>query len=248
VVYTATLPGRTDTTDYTAKGTEIEMVYNPTRNWRILANVARQETVQSNALPFLKDLIATMTPVWNQLRNRPNAAYPLNWQPGDPLAANVQTFGAWLDANIFGPFATAVATEGSASAEQRKWRANLVTHYRFGRDSFLGDRLKGWSIGGAVRWQDKLGIGYPASRNPDGSVQFDLARPFYAPAETNVDAFVSYERKVWSDRINWKVQLNVRNLIASDTPIAIGVQPWGDISTVRLAPERRWYLTNTFSF
>ena len=248
VVYTATLPGRTDTTDYTAKGTEIEMVYNPTKNWRILANVARQQTVQSNALPFLKEFIVNMTPVWNRLRNRPNAAYPLNWQPGDPLAANVQTFGAWLDANVFGPFATAVATEGSASAEQRKWRANLVTHYRFGRDSIWGDKLKGWSIGGAVRWQDKLGIGYPASRNQDGSVQFDLARPYYAPAETNVDAFVSYVRKVWSDRISWKVQLNARNLIASNTPVAIGVQPWGAISTVRLAPERRWYLTNTFSF
>ena len=64
----------------------------------------------------------------------------------------------------------------------------------------------------------------------------------------NVDGFGSYERKIWKDRINWKIQLNVRNLIADDTPIALGVQPWGDISTVRLAPERRWSLTNSFTF
>lgn len=248
VNYFSSLPGRTDTTDYTAKGTELEIVCNPNRNWRILANVAKQETVQSNALPFLKDLIARMTPVWNQLRNRANAAYPLNWQPGDPLAANVQTFGAWLDANVYSPFATAIATEGSASAEQRKWRANLVTNYRFGSGSILAEQLKGWSIGGAIRWQDKLGIGYPTTRNPDASVNFDLAHPYYAPAETNVDAFASYERKVWNNRINWKIQLNVRNLIADDIPIAIGVQPWGEISTVRLAPERRWYVTNSFTF
>jgi hypothetical protein len=189
-----------------------------------------------------------MTPVWNQLRNRPHAAYPLDWQPGDPLPANVQTFGTWLDGNVFGPFATATATEGSASAEQRKWRANLVTNYRFGSGSILAEKLKGWSIGGAIRWQDKLGIGYPTTRDTDGSVQLDLARPFYAPAETNVDVFASYERKVWNNRINWKIQLNVRNLIADDTPIAIGVQPWGDISSVRLAPERRWYVTNSFTF
>ena len=44
------------------------------------------------------------------------------------------------------------------------------------------------------------------------------------------------------------MQFNVRNLIADTAPIAIGVQPWGKVSTVRLAPERRWYLTNTFSF
>ncbi len=248
VVYTSSVPGSTDTTDYTAKGTELEIVCNPTKNWRILANVAKQETVQSNALPFLKDLIARMKPAWDQLRSRPFAAYPLGWQPGDALAANVLTFGSWLDANVFGPFATAIATEGSASAEQRKWRANLVTHYRFGRDSVFGEKLKGWSIGGAVRWQDKLGIGYPTTRKTNGSVQFDLAHPFYAPAETNVDGFASYERKIWKDRINWKIQLNVRNLIEDDTPIAIGVQPWGDISTVRLAPERRWYLTNSFTF
>ncbi|MDO8542224.1 MAG: hypothetical protein Q7S40_17430 [Opitutaceae bacterium] len=248
VNYFSSLPGRTDTTDYTAKGTELEIVYNPTRNWRILANVAKQETIQSNALPFLKDLITRMTPVWDKLRPRAHGAYPLNWQPGDPLAANVQTFGAWLDANVYSPFATAIATEGSASAEQRKWRANLVTSYRFGGNSIFGERLKGWSIGGAVRWQDKLGIGYPTTRNTDGSVHLDLTRPYYAPAETNVDAFASYERKLWKNRLSWKIQLNVRNLVADDTPIAIGVQPWGDISTVRLAPERRWYVTNSFTF
>ena len=82
----------------------------------------------------------------------------------------------------------------------------------------------------------------------DDVVNLDLAHPYYAPAETNVDAWVSYQRKLYRDRINWKVQLNVRNLYRDSTPIAIGVQPWGSVSTVRLAPERRWYLTNTFSF
>jgi len=141
-----------------------------------------------------------------------------------------------------------LATEGSASAEQRKWRANLITNYTFGRDGFLGDRLKGWSIGGAVRWQDKLGIGYPTTRNPDGSVTLALDNPFYAPAETNVDAFVTYEREIWNKRIKWKVQLNARNLIADTSTIPIGVQPDGSFSTVRLPPEKRWYLTNTFTF
>jgi|CXWL01.1.fsa_nt_gi outer membrane receptor protein involved in Fe transport len=241
------LAGSGDTTDFTAKGTELEIVYNPTRNWRILANVAKQETIQSNSLPFLKRLVDLMTPVWNQLRNRPRNAYPLGWQPGDSLGG-VETVGSWLDTNILVPFATALATEGSASAEQRKWRANLITNYTFGRDGFLGDRLKGWSVGAAVRWQDKLGIGYPTARNPDSSVTLDLAHPYYAPAETNVDAWIGYERSIWNNRIKWKVQLNARNIIADEAVIAIGVQPWGEASTVRLPPEKRWYLTNTFTF
>jgi hypothetical protein len=241
------LSGAGDTTDFTAKGTEIEVVYNPVRNWRILVNVAKQESIQNNSLPFLKRLIALMTPVWNQLRDRARTAYPLGWQPGDSLAG-VTTYGAFLDSNVLVPFATAIATEGSASAEQRKWRANLVTNYTFRQDSIFGGALKGLGVGAAVRWQDKLGIGYPTTRNADQSVKLDLARPYYAPAETNYDAWVSYERKVWNDHINWKVQLNARNLFGSTDPIGIAVQPWGAPSTVRLAPERRWYLTNTFSF
>lgn len=241
------LAGRTDTTDFDSKGVELEVVYNPSRSLRIMANVAEQETIRTNSLPFLKSHIARMTPVWKQLSQRPNGRYPIGWQPGDPLPSSIQTFGAYLDANVMVPFATALATEGSAMAEQRKWRANLVLNYTFDR-SMLEGRLKGWSIGGAVRWQDKVGIGYPATRNPDTSPHIDLEHPYYAPAETNVDGWVAYERKLWGDRIQWKVQLNARNLFGSTQPIAIGVQPWGQVATVRLAPERRWYLTSTFSF
>ncbi len=240
------LIGITDTTDFTAKGTEVELTFNPTRHWRILANVAKQETVKSNSLPFLKQFIALMKPVWTQLKDRPRVNYPLGWQVGDPI--NYTTFGEWLESTVYVPFATAVATEGSASAEQRKWRANFVTNYLFGRDAILGEKLKGWGIGGAVRWQDKLGIGYPTSRDPDGTVHIDIRHPYYAPAETNVDAWVSYERKIWSNRINWKLQLNVSNVIGGTDPIAIGVQPWGEVASARIAPERRWYLSNTFSF
>ncbi len=253
------LSGVTDTTDFVAKGMEFEIVYNPTRNWRILANVAKQETVRTNSFPIFKEFIARMTPIWNSnitdprtgtvvnMRDIPRTGYPLGTGPANPPPPT-DTFGSWLDTNVLVPFATALATEGSASAEQRKWRFNVVTNYSFGRDGFFGDRLKGWSVGGALRWQDKLGIGYPTTRNPDGSVTLDLANPYYAPAESNIDAWIGYERTIWKNRIKWKVQLNARNLIGDDSVIPIGVQPWGEYSTVRLPPEKRWYLTNTFTF
>ena len=242
------LPGIGDTTDFTAKGVEIEVVCNPTRSWRIMANVAQQETAKSNSLPVLREFIAHMTPVWSKLRNRPVGNYPLGFQPSDTLPATVRTYGDNIDTNVLVPLATEMATQGQASPEQRKWRANLVTRYAFGRGSVFGERLKGWAVGGAVRWQDRLGIGYPTTRNADTSVNIDRAHPYYAPPQTNVDAFVSYDRKLWRDRLNWKVQLNVRNLSGDSTPIAVNVQPWGEVSTTRLAPERRWYLTNTFTF
>ncbi|MBL9189929.1 MAG: TonB-dependent receptor plug domain-containing protein [Opitutaceae bacterium] len=255
------LNGITDTTDFLARGTEVELVYNPTRNWRILANIAKQETVRINSFPGFKEFMARMTPIWNssvtdprtgavvRLRDIPRAGgYPTGTGPADGPPVGIQSFGSWLDSQVMVPFATALATEGSVSAEQRKWRFNVVTSYSFRRGSFLGETLDGWGIGAALRWQDKLGIGYPTTRKPDGSVTLDLAHPYYAPAEANVDAWISYERKLWKDRVRWKAQLNVRNLYSDPATIAIGVQPWGEASTVRLAPERRWYLTNTFSF
>lgn len=243
----SSLTGSTDTTDYTARGIEFDLVYNPTRNWRLLLNIAQQETVQSNLLPFTKRFINLMLPVWNQLRDRARNTYPLGWQPGDPMTG-VETVGAFLDSTILVPFATAIASEGSASAEQRKWRANLITNYSFGRGGILGERLKGWGVGGAIRWQDKLGIGYPSTRNTDGSVKIDIANPFYAPDETNIDAWVSYERLIFKGAIKWKIQVLARNLIADEAVIPIGVQPWGEYATVRLPPEKRWYLTSTFTF
>lgn len=253
------LNGISDTTDFIAKGTEFEIVYNPTRNWRILANVAKQETVATNSFPIFKEFVARMTPIWNSnisdprtgvvvnMRDIPRSGYPLGTGPANPPPPT-DNFGSWLDTMVLVPFATALATEGSASAEQRKWRFNVVTNYTFGRNGLLGDRLKGWSIGGALRWQDKLGIGYPTTRNPDGTVILDLANPYYAPAETNIDAWIAYEHTFWRNRIKWKIQLNARNLFGDDSVIPIGVQPWGEYSTVRLPPEKRWYLTNTFNF
>ncbi|MGH7956980.1 MAG: TonB-dependent receptor plug domain-containing protein [Opitutaceae bacterium] len=238
------ISGVTDTTDFTAKGTEAELTFNPSRQWRFLANVANQETVQTNIAPGLREFIARMQPVWDQLAGVPHNNYPTGHVLGTPLPPNIQTSAQYRAQFVDTPLAAIVASEGTASAEQRKWRANFVANYTFASDS----RLKGWSVGTGVRWQDKLGLGYPASRDAGGNVIFDLANPYYAPAETNVDLFASYTRKLWGDRIEWKAQLNVRNAIGDGDAIGVTVQPWGETAIARLAPERRWYLTNTFSF
>lgn len=38
-----------------------------------------------------------------------------------------------------------------------------------------------------------------------GGDPLDLAHPFYAPDETNLDAWIGYERTIWKDRIKWKI-------------------------------------------
>lgn len=232
----------TETNDFVAEGYEFELVYNPTRNWRIAANVAQQETTLSSLAPQSRELIETLLPVWEKYRSVPRGNYPPGWRPGDPLV-NVETYGAWLDTNIIVPYRTLIAQEGQVSGEQRKWRANLVTNYTF-RTSFL----KGFNVGTGIRWQDKYALGYPVSRDASGAINVDIRNPYMGDADTNVDVWIGYTRKLFDGRVNWKAQLNVKNIIGDDSLIPINVQPDGSVATMRIPPEKRVYLTNTFEF
>ena len=242
------LAGAADTTDFTATGMEFEVVCNPTSQWRILANVARQETIKSNVLPFSQAFQKRMAPIYDELAGRAAGNYPVGWRSGDPLPSTTETFATLIDRSVRVPLATELASQGVPVAEQRTWRVNAVATYSFGRGSIFGERLRGWSVGGGVRWQSRFVLGYPSSRNADTTPSFDRTKPYYAPAEVNGDLWVRYERRIWDGRIQWRAQINVVNLYGDDTPVPIGVQPWGEVASVRLAPERRWYLTNTFSF
>jgi hypothetical protein len=224
--------GVSDTTDIVSKGHELELVFNPTRQLRLLANVANQEAVQSNIAPVTRELVNLMLPVWtgDLVGNSPRGGFP-----------NVR---AYVTETSLTPYYSLIETEGISTAEVRKWRANFVANYTFARTS----KLRGWGVGTGIRWQDKVAIGYPTSRRPDGTVALDRANPYYGPTATNVDGWLSYGRRVWKDRIDWKIQLNIRNMIGSDELIAINAQPDGSVASYRLPPERRWYITNTFTF
>ncbi len=224
------LSGLADTADSVARGHELELVFNPTRNWRLLANVAQQETVRTNVSPGTRRILQALLPAWNH----PDFA-TINRGSENTLQ--------YLTNLVLVPYANLIATEGVAAAEQRKYRANLVTNY-----TIRTGKLRGLGFGGGVRWQDKVGIGYVTTRNPDTTVKIDRTRPYFAPGETNVDLFASYGRRLWKDRLDWKVQVNVRNAFGTDTLIAINAQPDGSVAAYRVPPEKRVYLTNTFTF
>lgn len=83
---------RSDTTDFEAEGTEIEVSFNPNRQWRFALNVAEQKTTQTNIAPNGRAFIERVLPVWNQLSSRPLNSYPAGWDPSRPdseLPANI---------------------------------------------------------------------------------------------------------------------------------------------------------------
>ncbi|MEX0331885.1 MAG: TonB-dependent receptor plug domain-containing protein [Puniceicoccaceae bacterium] len=240
-----------DTEDVTAEGFEVELTYNPTRSWRISLNVAQQETVTSNYSPRLAALLELTDPWLNSatgsikdLRFFPNYDNdPIQWMTGPFVDTN--EIGERSELLVYDEYRNAVAQQGKVSAEQREWRVNLITNYNF-RDG----RLKGFGIGGALRWQDGAVIGYPTELI-DGQFISDIDNPHVAPSETTVDAWIRYRTKIFKGKVDWQIELRVQNLNtdADDLiPVVAKNSQEYEVAVWRSGPPRVFRLTNTFKF
>jgi hypothetical protein len=222
------------TSDVVAKGWDFEVTHNPTRNWRISANVSQAVTIRSNTGAALNEFGDRMTALMQgpagNIPNGTNSTTALR----DVVAQQVVDIKKEL------------ALDGSPSPEARKWRWNIVSNY-----TIPEGRLKNVKIGGAIRWQDKVAIGYPVINAPSGVVTFnpisDVKHPYYGSTETNYDAWIGYSLRLRHD-IRWSMQLNVRNLGVNRKLIPVAAQPDGSIAVNRIAEPMTWALTNRFEF
>ena len=124
-------------------------------------------------------------------------------------------------------------------AEMSPWRANLVTNYMF-KDGVM----RGLNVGGGYRWQQGVILGYGLN---DAMDNMDVDRPYWGDDQDSFDLWVGYQRDL-TDKINWRVQLNIRNVGEDPHLIPISVQPNGDPANFRIQEGQTWFLTNTFSF
>jgi len=229
------IQGVTATTSFVARGFELDFGGQLSPNWRIALNVGKQETVQSDTAPVLKELAYRIRD--NLVSSGLGALYD--------SADRLETTTSLTRYNqvVLTPLAADLARDGTVRQEQRKWRVNVMTNYRF-----AGGRLRNVGIGGAIRWQDKVATGYPFLPMDVLGVRIpDTSQPFLGRAEFNGDFWLSYRRNL-GERVAWKVQLNVRNAISSDDYIPVTTNPDGNVAIVRNPPPREIFLTNTFSF
>jgi outer membrane receptor protein involved in Fe transport len=227
-----------------SKGTEFELYAQPLKGLRLALNAAKSEAIRTDV----------GDPAFNSLVNQINTA--LNTTAAGTLRRTTDPTSAtalygW-NANFWASWLSVKGQENSAVPELRRWRANLVANY-----DFESGFLKGVNIGVGYRWQDKVIVGYTpvyyigdqVAPNPfvATSAKFDLSKPYYGPAETNIDLWVGYTRRI-NDRLNWRIQLNVRNVGKGNKLIPVTVQPDGTPAGLRLAPTQVWSLTNTLEF
>ncbi|WP_414660183.1 TonB-dependent receptor plug domain-containing protein [Horticoccus sp. 23ND18S-11] len=236
------ITGLVSTSDTKSTGTEFEAIVNPLSGWRVAFSVTENEAVKADVarqeLAFANEWVANV-------RAKDGGAL-INGQRNPVQSATLGTFLAQYDGEHTTFIRTSAAQSGVSTAEVRKWRANVVTRYEFQRGL-----LRGVSVGGALRWQDRVGVGYPnLSATPNTQYLPDIAHPLYGPRDTQVDLSLGYRHrfKVRGAPITWNVGVNVRNLTAKDTLIPIAANPDGTWATFRIPPERTWSVANSFAF
>ncbi|MCG8526316.1 MAG: TonB-dependent receptor plug domain-containing protein [Opitutales bacterium] len=101
------------------------------------------------------------------------------------------------------------ALDGQSNEFVRAQRANLNWNYRF------SDRLKGWRLGGGIRWRPAPLVSYGATVLEGGATAPDLEHKIYGDDETKLDLSVGYNGSFefpWLGERDFNVSLNIRNV------------------------------------
>lgn len=226
--------GFTLTEDTEAEGYEFEFSAMPVRNWRVTFNASKTNATRRNVGgAAVAEFISAYE---DALKNTPAGDLRIWWGG----AGNETTLYQW-NQNVGFEWTSRKLQEGTQAPEIREWRFNAITNY-----DFTEGRLRGVNIGAGVRYQDSVIIGYPPLGDSN-EFSIDLNSPYTGPSETNFDFWIGYGRRI-ADRIDWRIQLNVRNAFDGNDLIPITVQPDGTPAAFRIAPSRTWTVSNTFRF
>ncbi|MBP8961621.1 MAG: TonB-dependent receptor, partial [Opitutaceae bacterium] len=153
------------------------------------------------------------------------------------------TFRKQWDLNVASKYRTLLAYVGNSAPDIAPWRANIVTNYTF-QNGFL----KNVNVGAGYRWEDKKILGYGLSLNPEtGTLTPDASKPLKGDTTDHVDLWVGYSRKL-TDKIDWRIQLNLRNVGENHHLEAASLNPDGAVALARIVEGTTWQLSNTFSF
>jgi len=249
------------TSDNESKGIEFELSAQPLKNWNITVNASKTTAARYNLSSTLAAWIE-MTHArlnggtYNGVTYSGLAGNAIIWggNPGAPDAngfnSNSGNLRAAFNQNIWSAYLVQQQLNGSEVAETRPWRFNIINNYSFDRGIF-----KGVNVGAAYRWQKGQILGFGQELiDPDGeyvisnfSDQVDVNKKFIGESEDAIDLWVGYGRKL-TEKIDWRIQVNVKNIGDKNHLVPISVNPDGSVAAVKIQEGMSWSITNTFSF
>ena len=157
--------------------------------------------------------------------------------------------------NVNAPMAVFRALIGRPRPQIREYAVRFSTKYNLA--GFSDHKiLKNMSVGGSLRYASKGSLGFYGLGYTEGMdltqaanriLELDPNRPIYSDPETYVDLFVTYNTKLFGDKVRARFQLNVKNVGESGG----GLQPTsaffdGRASTYRIIDPRQFILSASF--
>jgi hypothetical protein len=155
--------------------------------------------------------------------------------------------------------------DGLPNPQERSYRVNFTARYQL-----QSGALKNVFFGGNYSWRSASKLGFftrPAEAGDvyrefagigAGAFQVpDFSTPIEGTETTSLDAFMGYRRKFSRNRLEWVVQLNIRNVLNDQSFVpqrAFGIQnPDGSgkqsfFTNYNIQDPRRFILTNTINF
>jgi hypothetical protein len=219
-----------------SKGTELELNAQPMRNWNVTLNYSTTNATHSAIDPATAGLMAN----FHAFFDGPGGQLRM-WGNGGGVGNQIGT--NWNN-NVYNPYLTEIASVGQRAPDLPPWNLNLISTYSFDRGP-----IKGVLVGGGFRDEGSriLGYHYLATLN-NGLGGLDVSNPWNGPTESHVDLWLGYQRRVFANKINWRIQLNVYNVGQSTTLKPAQYEPDGSLALARIENGMTWQLTNSFTF
>ncbi|HEY4299478.1 MAG TPA: hypothetical protein VGM73_01310, partial [Candidatus Didemnitutus sp.] len=217
------------TVDIISKGTEYELDFRPVKNWNITVNYSRTFATHENIDETTREYMKT----WDDFLSGPAGALRL-WGS----TAGFTVGPTWIQ-GVYNPYLVEVNSQGQSAPEVAPWRLNGISTYAFDHGT-----LKGLFVGGAARLEAARIEGYHYSPSLG---TLDVTDPWYGPRDSHFDLWLGYKMKVRSN-LEWKVQLNLRNVGETTKLVPSYYEPDGSIALARIQEGMTWELSNTLTF
>lgn len=213
--------GDFDLADLATDGYELNFTGNVTPAWRVVVNLSKTESVQTNMLKRSRAAAARVVPLWQN-----PAAQNLQTTAGVSVAQENINYQNWL--------ATTTAVENSGTVGHRELEARAFTRYDF----HVG-KLKGAFIGGGLSYGSAPVIG----RSIAGTL-------FKASVRREADMLLGYRTRLprLLGGKSLELQLNATNLLQQKDYTLVRRDPDGQLFRAAVNPPTNYALSARVAF
>ena len=231
-----------DNADVSSSGWEFSATANPTKQLRFTVNGSKRSTITTsdrglNALRYVERVLPVIEghPEWLPLNATNNLSIAQRVAQIKDITANFKAIQG-VPADIYAP----------------EWSINAITSYDFSREArFFGVPLAGLSFGGNLNMRGPTIDGFAETTS---AAVLNPNAPYRASRYEIFGGMVGYSRKIFSKRLDWRLQLNVRNVFDAYTVRVLRTVDARDgthrgVNAIyNLTEPRTYQLTSTFKF